>query len=77
MGLIFNVCIFVLQDQRHDEMMEDVLCSSGDQLDSVDNLLFCSVNSEPSIKRRSVVKCASTLRLQYKCCTAISATKIA
>ena len=32
-------------------MMEDVHCSSGDQLDSVDNLLFCSaVNSEPSIK---------------------------
>ena len=24
------------------EMMEDVRCSSGDQLDSVDNLLFCS-----------------------------------
>ena len=43
-------------------MMEDVHCSSGDQLDSVDNLLFCSVNREPSIKRRSVVKCASTLR---------------
>ena len=44
------------------EMMEDVHCSSGDQLESVDNLLFCSVNSEPSIKRRSVVKCGSTLR---------------
>ena len=45
-------------------MMEDVHCSSGDQLDSVDNLLFCSINSEPSIKRRSVVKCACTLRSQ-------------
>ena len=43
-------------------MMEDAHCSSGDQLDSVDNLLFCSINSEPSIKRRSVVKCGSTLR---------------
>ena len=32
-------------------MMEDVHCSSGDQLDSVDNLLFCSVNSEPSIQK--------------------------
>ena len=44
-------------------MMEDVHCSSGDQLDSVDNLLFffCH-NSEPSIKRRNVVKCASTMR---------------
>ena len=31
-------------------MMEDVHCSSGDQLDSVDNLLFCSLNSEPSIE---------------------------
>ena len=31
-------------------MMEDVHCSSDDQLDSVDNLLFCSGNSEPSIK---------------------------
>ena len=48
------------------EMMEDVRCSSGDQLDSVDNLLFCSVNSEPSIKRRSVVKCASTLRISSR-----------
>ena len=37
-------------------MMEDVHCSSGDQLDSVDNLLFCSINSEPSIKRRSFVE---------------------
>ena len=55
-------------------MMEDVHYSSSDQLDSADNLLFCSVNSEPSIKRRSVVKCASTLRLQYKFCAAISAT---
>ena len=45
-------------------MMEDVHCSSGDQLDNVDNLLFCSINSEPSIKRRSVVKCACTLRSQ-------------
>ena len=61
-----------LQDQRHDEMMEDAHCSSGDQLDSVDNLLFCSINSEPSIKMRSVVKCASTLRYQCKFCTAIS-----
>ena len=43
-------------------MMGDVHCSSGDQLDSVDNLLFCSINSEPSIKRRSVVKCVGTLR---------------
>ena len=48
------------------EMMEDVHCSSGGQLDSVDNLLFCSVNSEPSIKRRSVVKCASMLRISSK-----------
>ena len=31
-------------------MMEDVHCSKGDQLDSVDYLLFCSINSEPSIK---------------------------
>ena len=43
-------------------MMEDAHCSSGDQLDSVDNLLFCSINSESSIKRRIVVKCGSTLR---------------
>ena len=55
--------MFVLQDQRHDEMMEDVPYSNGDQLDSVDNLLVCSVNSEPSIKRRSVVKCARMLRI--------------
>ena len=39
----FNVCIFVLQDQRHDEMMEDVHCSSGDQLDSVDNCFVLSI----------------------------------
>ena len=44
-------------------MMKDVPYSNGDQLDSVDNLLICSVNSEPSIKRRSVVKCVSTLRI--------------